>query len=158
MHAITTATMGMLILTGLLAAQHHLPADAPAAQKIELPAGGISVAMGDLGGRPIVEVSINGKGPYRFILDTGASVTVISDDLKDELALPAGVSNAHTPDGASASLVRIDSLRVGDAALTGVFAGVAPLSRMFRSEAPRGVLSASSFPGYLVIFDYAGNA
>src|SRR5216684_4175785 len=104
MHAITTATMGMLILTGLLAAQHHLPADAPAAQKIELPAGGISVAMGDLGGRPIVEVSINGKGPYRFILDTGASVTVISDDLKDELALPAGVSNAHTPDGASASL------------------------------------------------------
>jgi len=154
MPAIRTATLAMLILTGLLAAQHHLPADAPAAPKIEVPAGGTSVAMGDLGGRPIVDVSINGKGPYRFILDTGASMTVLGEDLKDELALPAGASNAHTPDGASAALVRIDSLRVGDAALTGVFSGVAPLSRMFRSEAPRGVLSASSFPGYLVIFDY----
>src|SRR5216684_5280116 len=92
MHAITTATMGMLILTGLLAAQHHLPADAPAAQKIEVPPGGTSVAMGDLGGRPIVDVSINGTGPYRFILDTRASMTVIADDLKDELALPSAAS------------------------------------------------------------------
>src|SRR5258708_33909738 len=107
--------------------------------------------MGDLGGRPIVDVSINEKGPYRFILDTGASMTVISDDLKDELALIANASNAHTPDGASASLVRIDSLRVGDAALTGVLAGAAPLSRMFRSEAPPGALSASSFPDCLAI-------
>src|SRR5260370_1090191 len=123
MSVITTATLAMPILRGLRAAQ-HLPADAPSAQKTELPAGGSSVPMGDLGGRPIVDVNINGKGPYRFILDTGASMTVISDDLKDELALPAGASNAHTPDGASASLVRIDSLRVGDAALTGAFAGV----------------------------------
>src|SRR5258708_161374 len=107
MPAIATATLA--ILTGLLAAQHHLPASATAAQKIELPAGGTSAAMGDLGGRPIVDVSINGTGPYRFILDTGASMTVIADDLKIELALPSAVSSAHTPGGGPASLVRIDN-------------------------------------------------
>ena len=154
----TIAALAAMIAAGQLVAQHRLPADAPVAKKIELPPGGTSVAMGDLGGRPIVDVSINGKGPYRFILDTGASMTVIGDDLKDELALSSAALNAHTPDGGSASLVRVDSLKVGEALLTGVVAGVAPLSRMFRNEAPRGVLSASSFPGYLVILDYPGKS
>jgi hypothetical protein len=144
----TTLTLAMVIAVGQLAAQHHFPADLPAARKIELPPDGTTMAMGDLGGRPVVDVSINGKGPYRFILDTGASVTVIGDDLKDELALPSAAG------GGSASLVSIDNLRVGEASLTGVVAGLAPLSRMFRTDAPRGVLSASSFPGYLVILDY----
>lgn len=143
-----TKTLATVIALGQLVAQHHFPADAPAARKIELPPDGTTLAMGDLGGRPVVDVSINGKGPYRFILDTGASVTVIGDDLKDELALPSG--------GGSPSLVSIDSLRVGEASLTGVVAGIAPLSRMFRTDAPRGVLSASTFPGYLVILDYPG--
>lgn len=35
----------------------------------------------------VVEVYINGKGPYAFILDTGASVTNISGELADSLGL-----------------------------------------------------------------------
>jgi hypothetical protein len=157
MPALRTATiLAMMVVPSQLGAQHASHADPPAAQKIELPPGGTTIPMGDLGGRPIVNVSINGKGPYRFILDTGASMTDIDEGLKDELGLPSAPSNAHTPDGASAPLVRIDNLRVGDASLTGVVAGVGPLSRMFRSDAPRGVLSASNVPGYLVILDYPG--
>jgi Aspartyl protease len=150
----TTTILAMMAVASQLGAQHPLPAEASAAQKIDLPPGGTTVPMGDFGGRPIVDVSINGKGPYRFILDTGSSMTVIGDDLKDELALPSAASNAHTPDGASAPLARIGNLRVGEASLTSVVVDVAPLSRMFRGEAARGVLSASSFPGYLVILDY----
>lgn len=37
--------------------------------------------------KPIVEVKLNGKGPYRFILDTGASHTVIRASLATELGL-----------------------------------------------------------------------
>ncbi|MFP1129824.1 retroviral-like aspartic protease family protein [Asticcacaulis sp. W401b] len=37
--------------------------------------------------KPIVEVTLNGKGPYRFILDTGASHTVIRASLASELGL-----------------------------------------------------------------------
>lgn len=37
--------------------------------------------------RPIVEVRINGKGPYKFIFDTGSSTNVIDNDLVEELGL-----------------------------------------------------------------------
>lgn len=44
--------------------------------------------MDNIGGRPLVNVMINGKGPYPFILDTGASITAVDPDLIKELALP----------------------------------------------------------------------
>jgi hypothetical protein len=140
-------------------AQTPLLDNPPPAEKIEVPAGGVVLPMGDIGGRPLVDVMINGKGPYRFILDTGASITVIGDDVRDELALPTRVGKDSTPaDGSVNGTVRIDDLRAGDASLKGLIAAVAPLSRMFGggAEAPRGVLSASAFPGYLLILDYPG--
>ena len=42
--------------------------------------------------RMTVPVSIDGKGPYRFLVDTGAERTVISQELARELSLDAGVS------------------------------------------------------------------
>lgn len=36
---------------------------------------------------PFVQVTISGKGPYRFALDTGASSTVIDTDVANELGL-----------------------------------------------------------------------
>ena len=45
--------------------------------------------MQDMGGRPVVDLKINGKGPYRFVLDTGATATVIGEELSRELSLPA---------------------------------------------------------------------
>ena len=39
------------------------------------------------GGRIIVEVRINDQGPFRFALDTGASISVVFDSLRKELEL-----------------------------------------------------------------------
>ena len=39
-------------------------------------------------GRIWAPVSINGKGPYRLLLDTGASLSAITQKEDDELALP----------------------------------------------------------------------
>src|SRR5437588_10460547 len=36
----------------------------------------------------IVPVKINGQGPYKFVLDTGATFTCIDQKLVDELKLP----------------------------------------------------------------------
>ncbi|MFT3995911.1 MAG: retropepsin-like aspartic protease [Asticcacaulis sp.] len=36
---------------------------------------------------PVVEVTLNGKGPYRFVIDTGASATIIRKSLAKELGL-----------------------------------------------------------------------
>lgn len=124
---------------------------------VDIPADGVTLAMQDADGRPVVDVRINGSGPYRFILDTGATTTVIGTDLNGELSLPApqGIKARPTTGGMAPGFARVEELRVGDAVLRGVFAAVLPLRSLFPGgDGPRGVLSASSFPGYLVTFDY----
>lgn len=112
---------------------------------VKVPAGGASVPMLDIGGRPVVEVTINGRGPYPFILDTGATDTVIDSGLSSELGLPS------SGDGS-----RLEELVIGSMKLTRVNAAAGPISAMFGKveNPPRGVLSALSFPGYLLTFDY----
>jgi len=150
------AGIALSVLLISLVAQDSLD-HPPPADKIEVPQKGTTLPMGDIGGRPLVQVSVNGKGPYPFILDTGASVTVIDQGLKNELALHdrSGPPLLEPAGGPMARTVRIEELRVGDAVLKGVTASPSPLSSMFgMSDPPRGVLSAASFPGYLLILDY----
>ena len=46
------------------------------------------LALGnDYGGRMTVAVEIGGKGPYRFLVDTGSERTVISRQLAERLGL-----------------------------------------------------------------------
>ena len=120
--------------------------------RIDVPAAGATVPMLDVGGRPMVDVRINGKGPYPFILDTGATFTAIDGDLAKELALPQG------RDVESESTVRVDEFRVGDAVAHGFLAGSLPgmLGGLGGANPPRGVLSAAAFPGQLVVLDYPG--
>ena len=102
--------------------------------------------MLDFGGRPTVQVRINGKGPYLFILDTGAMSSVVDSGLADELSLPDS-GEGHT----------ITQLQIGDASLNDLRVHAGPISAMFgKSDAPRGVLSALSFPAYLITFDFPG--
>jgi hypothetical protein len=118
-------------------------------EKISVPDGGTTVPMLDVGGRPMVEVRINGKGPYPFIMDTGADETDVESSLIDELALP-GTTAAMFTGGA-----RIEELAVGNAVLRGVtVARARMLGGLGGANPPRGVLSASYFPGCLVVLDY----
>src|ERR1700748_2039576 len=66
-------------------AQH--PVLQPSPDNVAIPENGMSIPMLNYGGRPLVEVMINGKGPYRFILDTGATVNVIDTSVATELSL-----------------------------------------------------------------------
>jgi hypothetical protein len=102
----------------------------------------VSVPMLDFGGRPVVEVTLNGQGPYRFILDTGASGTVVADDLLAELKLP------------DAGPVRVDRLGLGAVTLpnVSVIHGGPMLASM--NGQVRGVLSAQAFPGSLLTLDF----
>jgi hypothetical protein len=113
--------------------------------RLELPPEGASMPMLDIGGRPVVEVKISGKGPFPFILDTGATQTVIDPGLSEELAS----AGDHNP---------IKELTFGPVKATGVEALVLPVTAMFGKidKPPRGALSAQSFPGYLLRFDYPG--
>ena len=141
-------------------AQMHAGPQIPVPARIEVPPNGITLAMSDMGGRPVIEVKINGKGPYRFVLDTGATITIVSDELAKELSLvaPAGMQVAPVGGGPPPAIVMIREVRVGDATLRGTIAAVRPLSGLLKGEnPPQGVLSAASFPGYLLTFNFPEN-
>jgi len=124
---------------------------------VEVPAAGTTLPMQDVGGRPVVDVRVNGKGPYRFVLDTGATITVIDATLKDELKLPPvpGMRPSSPGHGMPAEIVSVDAMGIGSTTLRGVTAALMPLGQLFTGDQrPRGVLSASAFPGHLVTFDY----
>ena len=54
------------------------------------------------GTRSVVAVKVNGTGPYDFMVDTGASVTVLDTALFDELGLRSeGTSKVASPAGAT---------------------------------------------------------
>ena len=140
-------------------AQMHGGPQAPAPTRIQVPIDGVTVPMQDMEGRPVIDLEVNGKGPYRFILDTGAATTVVSDELSHELSLtaPAGVQVAVVGGGPAPAIVVIRDVRIGNVVLEGMIAAVMPLDRLLKGEnAPRGVLSAASFPGYLLTYDYPG--
>jgi predicted aspartyl protease len=132
---------------------------APPPTLIDVPEQGVSLPMKDFGGRPVVDVRIGDKGPYAFILDTGASISVLDLELQKEMSLPSphGV-HAGTPGTTAPPLiVTVPSLQVERATIGGFMAAVMPLADYFKTpDAPRGVLSAASFPGCLVVFDYPG--
>jgi hypothetical protein len=46
------------------------------------------VAMKEMSGVPIIQVRMNGTGPYPFVLDTGANVTAIKQKLLQNLHMP----------------------------------------------------------------------
>lgn len=111
------------------------------------------------GGRPVVNVMIDGKGPFKFILDTGADVTVLDQGLADELHLAViGHKNLGSPSGPApedSKLVQVQRLSVGPAELLNPECASDNIAGMFRMpDPPRGVLSATSFSGYVLTIDY----
>src|SRR6266852_397507 len=69
-------------------------------------------------GRVVVPVMINGRGPFRFIVDTGANHSTISPGLARELGLKPAEGPSIILDGitgsAQVSFVRIDRLQAGE--------------------------------------------
>ena len=105
----------------------------------------------------LIDVTINGKGPYRFALDTGAS-NAIDTDLAAELGLP--VSGALSATGAGElpvdiGLTRAAQVEIGDVALTDQLFRVLPLSRIVAGDRPayRGLLGYEFFDRFVVRLD-----
>jgi len=107
--------------------------------------------------KPFVQVMINGKGPFRFMLDTGTGAeAVIAPELAAQLELPvAGQVRLSDPSGQGGQTVPIfliQSLRVAGVE----FKGVAAL-RHAMSDADgycQGLLGFLLFREYLLTVDY----
>jgi len=128
--------------------------------RIELASPEVAVPMHVEKGRPIVDVTVNGKGPFPFVLDTGAGGTVLGGDLVQELGLPTigevQIGDPIHPHGLAAKQVKIESVAIGGLTLTNMTATSVENSGFREHLGARGVLGIPLFSDLLLTIDYAG--
>ena len=108
-------------------------------------------------GKPFVMVMVNGKGPFRFVVDTGTGAEAfVTAELADELNLPV-TGHVHLSDpskqgGQKVPLVMIQSLEVAGVVFNDVRAARHPLSSADGNC--DGLLGFELFRDYLLTLDY----
>jgi predicted aspartyl protease len=98
----------------------------------------IAVRIDDTGA-VVVPVSINGRGPFQFLLDTGSSHSVISRSLADKLVLPfiARTSVTTSTGREWRPVVSLNQTTIGSAQSEGLLASVAPAAQL--DDIARGI-------------------
>ena len=129
------------------------------ATAIDLPAQNdlVSMPMEVAHAKPYVQVMVNGRGPFRFIVDTGTGgEALISPELADRLALPsAGIALLTDPTGQGerrTPMVQIDSLQIGAVEFTAVKAVRHNIAS--GDGTCMGALGFTLFRDYLLTLDY----
>ena len=109
-----------------------------------------------------LDVMLNGKGPYRFIYDTGGA-NIIDPAVAAEIGATGHGSLQGNGVGStteSVSFAKVASLRVGDAVLTDQLFGVAPVRMGFGMSAGQkvdGLIGFEVLSRFVTTFDYANN-
>lgn len=134
--------------------------------KIHRPSGPelSTVALDILRYRPYVMVMINGKGPLRFVIDTGASLSVLSDKAAERLGIRpvARGGNARAVGGSGSFPIvygLLDSLTVGEAKIDAVpvyIRTVHAAPETPPAERADGYLGLSVLANFAVTLDYQG--
>jgi predicted aspartyl protease len=142
----------------LAAAACTFPARAPG--PAEASPGEVRFELAGLGEAALlVPVRINGQGPYRFVLDTGATLTCLDQSLAGQLSLPErrgmrGVGAGVRQAGA-VSLVSVETVEVGTARAEDLTACVLDLSALRTvAEDARGLLGLNFLKPYRVTIDF----
>ena len=152
---LTLAVAGAALLATPLAGQAPAALPMPAADgPPAVPAEpGVVLGIGaDVHARMTVPVSIDGRGPYDFVVDTGAERTVIARELAQDLALGAGQrARMHSMTEVSdVGTVVIKALEVGGKKVRGIHAPA--LAR--RDLGAEGMLGVDSLKSQRVSFDF----
>ncbi len=92
---------------------------------------------------PLVNVEINGTGPYKLLVDSAANVTMLQTRVADELNLPT------LRPGDTSKLVAVRSIKIGGAHFEDVVVGAKT-----RDEAIDGVIGFNLFADVLLTMDY----
>src|SRR6185295_12714752 len=93
----------------------------PAQIDNSLEVGGEEVKARDVETRLSVPVMLNGRGPYRFIVDSGADSSAVGLRIAHALQLPLGtpaILHAMTAGGIPIDRVKVDRLTVGPSTVT----------------------------------------
>ena len=86
------------------------------------------------GAASVIPVQINGTGPYKFVLDTGATLTCVDEGLAERLELPKPVGmigyGSTVGETGTVGLHQITTLTVGNATASKLTACALDLQRM----------------------------
>lgn len=106
----------------------------------------------DIHGRPTARVTINGQGPFQFMVDTGSTTTVIANRLLDMLGtLPTGVATvAGTTGVAEMPIARLEHVTSGVVSKENLRVAVLPDGAMAQED---GILGADMFAGRRLVFN-----
>jgi predicted aspartyl protease len=122
---VSAASAALVLLAGAAMPQEFKVAPVP----LPPPAGELAApeplyaapTRADRAGRIHASVTINGAGPYRFILDTGANTSALAPHVADELQLQGAGDTQIQVHGVTGTAllqaVRVESLRAGDVEL-----------------------------------------
>ncbi len=124
---------------------------------VNLPNGDVEVAGQSAAGTNLfaVDATVNGGGPFRFIVDTGAAISVVSSQLGNQLPdggltlTAAGIGG--TTD--SVSTVQINSLGIGNMTFQGFLAAVIDIP-LFQGLQVDGIIGLPVFRSLTMRIDY----
>ncbi|MDZ4370915.1 MAG: retroviral-like aspartic protease family protein [Phenylobacterium sp.] len=102
----------------------------------------------------LAPVTINGRGPFNFLIDTGANISCVSDRLAAHLDLTSTASApVHTVVGVrQRPIVHLDNLQVGPRSRRNVKAPALPI----RGAEVDGVLGVDWLKGQRLVLDFKG--
>ncbi|HKQ57493.1 MAG TPA: retropepsin-like aspartic protease, partial [Candidatus Eisenbacteria bacterium] len=131
-------------------------------ERTTIPERGAEVEMTRSGHLPAVQVMINGQGPFRFAIDTGAGGAARLDSaLAAKLGLETvGQVRSGDPSGRNTrmmNLVRLASVEIGGARFEGLNAAVRDYNEGRMGEPIDGILGFALFKECLFTLDYPRN-
>jgi len=105
--------------------------------------------------RMVVPVHINGRGPFGFVVDTGASRSVVASELVDVCALPsAGQAAVHGIAGVEpANMAAVRRLSVGEVTSSDLVMPALPRARLGAD----GLLGVDMLKGRRMLLNFAQN-
>lgn len=109
----------------------------------------------------LVPVQVNDRGPFDFILDTGAGTSLLSSELAAQLGVKIlGMKEGQTAGGkVSVSLAKVESLAVGEAKLDNVDVAVVDLDHLGKTVGAtiEGDIGYNFLKHFRITIDYRGS-
>jgi predicted aspartyl protease len=161
--ALHVACVPLALLAGMGAAfsetpaQGNLPAASTASPAPEDWGGALYASSTTLDriGRVVAPVTINGRGPFRLVVDTGASHSTFSPRLAEQLGLTPSLENALTMNGvtgtAQVPTVTVDRLQAGDVVIQRANVPVVWSSIMSNAD---GILGVAGLRSERILVDF----
>jgi clan AA aspartic protease (TIGR02281 family) len=106
-----------------------------------------------------IEVWVNNQGPFSFVVDTGATITVLSPETAQKVGLDLSSGAKDTGHGAGGqvqvSLVSLESLRIGETEIKDLKAAIMDLTNLKQVLGYLdGVIGYNFLSKFRVIIDY----